>query len=121
VDEGTSVLRRTRCARPARTRFDRSGHRLIMPTLTYREAAKRTGRAYNTIRHWRRQGMPMGWETRNGQKVRTVDERVLLKWWRERLKNWPAHQYRLRAQNIAEEAAHTPTRREFQGSTPRST
>lgn len=79
--------------------------------LTYREAAKRTGRAYNTIRHWRRQGMPMGWEIRNGQKVRTVDEAVLLRWWRQRLKNWPAHQYRLRALQSQQTDAQSATRR----------
>ncbi|TLF33247.1 hypothetical protein [Microbacterium sp. 5K110] len=92
-----------------------------MPLLTYRQAAKKTGRSMNTIRHWRRQGLPMGWEVRNGQNVRVVDERVLMKWWRERLKNWPPHQYRLRALKRAEEAAQDATRRVFQASTGEST
>lgn len=40
--------------------------------------------------------MPMRWEIQHGQKVRVVDEEVLLRWWRDRLDGWPAHQYRLR-------------------------
>jgi len=79
--------------------------------LTYREAAARTERSMNTIRHWRRQGMPMGWSVRDGQHVRVVEEHILLKWWRERLKNWPTHRYRLRALRAAEEAAQSATRR----------
>lgn len=83
-----------------------------MPLLTYREAAKRIGRTTRAIRYMRQDGMPMGWERRNGQMVRVVDEQVLLKHWRQRLKNWPPHQYRLRKirqQEAADEAqrAHT--------------
>lgn len=64
--------------------------------LTYREAAKRVRRSIRSINRWRRQGMPMGWEIRDGQRVRVVDEQTLLKWWRDRLTAWPPHQYRLR-------------------------
>ncbi|SDG22247.1 hypothetical protein SAMN04488590_0231 [Microbacterium sp. 77mftsu3.1] len=46
----------------------------------------------------------MGWEIRDGQRCRVVEKSVLLKWWRERMKNDPAHQYRLRAQRNAEAA-----------------
>ena len=83
-----------------------------MPSLTYREAAKRVGRSRRTIRHWRLNGMRMGWEIRDGQRVRVVDETVLLAWWRERLRNWPAHQYRLRAQTAQQQTPHDTTRRE---------
>ncbi|MFB3980368.1 hypothetical protein [Microbacterium proteolyticum] len=67
-----------------------------MATLTYREAAQRVRRSVRTIKRWRLGGMPMGWEIQHGQKVRVVDEEVLLSWWRDRLDGWPAHQYRLR-------------------------
>ncbi len=47
--------------------------------LTYAQAAKRTGRAVNTIRQWRLDGMPMVWRTRpTGSQYRVVDEQVLL-------------------------------------------
>ncbi|MFT4281192.1 hypothetical protein [Microbacterium sp.] len=82
-----------------------------MSMLTYREAARRVGRKPRAIRYWRARGMPMQWEVREGQKVRVVEEDVLLAWWRERLKNDPAHQYRLRAIRRAEEAAQDATRR----------
>jgi len=65
-------------------------------TLTYREAARRVRRSIRTINRWRRAGMHMGWEVRHGQRVRVVDEDVLLEHWRGRLDRWPAHQYRLR-------------------------
>ena len=81
-----------------------------MPTLTYREAARRVGRTPRAIRYWRQRGMVMGWEIRNGQKVRVVEETVLLAWWRQRLQNWPAHQYRLRAMQAAENLSHDATR-----------
>ena len=81
-----------------------------MPTLTYREAAKRVGRARRTIRHWRLNGMEMTWEIRNGQSVRVVELRVLLAWWRQRLKNDPINQQRIRALKAAEEAAGGSTR-----------
>lgn len=82
--------------------------------LTYREAAKRIGRTTRAIRYMRQDGMPMGWDIRNGQRVRVVDEQVLLKHWRQRLKNWPPHQYRLRrarqqeAAQAEQEAPPTP-------------
>ncbi len=44
----------------------------------------------------------MEWETRNGQRVRVVEQRTLLAWWRQRLKNDPVHQQRLRAQIAAQ-------------------
>lgn len=67
-----------------------------MTTLTYREAAKRVQRSIRTINRWRRGGMPMGFEHRDGQRVRVVEEQILLAWWRERLNSWPTHQYRMR-------------------------
>ncbi len=67
-----------------------------MTKLTYREAARRVHRSTRAIRRWRLNGMPMGWEVRGGQRVRVVEERVLLAWWRERMQNWPPHIYRLR-------------------------
>jgi transposase len=82
-----------------------------VPQLTYREAAKRVHRSRRTIRHWRTSGMPMGWETRNGQRVRVVDEHTLLSWWRQRMQNDPIRQQRIRARKAAETAAQTQTRR----------
>lgn len=70
------------------------------PWLTYAEAAHRVNRSIRTINRWRRAGMPMNWDTRDGQPVRTVREDILLDWWRDRLNNWPPHQYRLRAQGL---------------------
>ena len=67
-----------------------------MSTLTYREAAARVGRSVQAIKRWRRRGMPMGWDTRNGQMVRVVDEEVLLEEFRARLAAYPPHQARLR-------------------------
>jgi hypothetical protein len=55
--------------------------------------------------------MPMGWEIRDGQRVRVVEEKILLAWWRQRLQNWPTHQYRLRALQASEAAAQDATRR----------
>ncbi|ONI65643.1 hypothetical protein CSIV_05025 [Microbacterium sp. CSI-V] len=77
-----------------------------MPLLTYREAAKRVHRSRRTIRHWRMQGMPMMWALRDGQRVRVVELRVLLSWWRQKLKNDPIVQQRIRAEKRREEAAH---------------
>lgn len=76
-----------------------------MATLTYREAAKRVRRSRRTIRHWRHSGMRMGWEIRDGQRVRVVELDVLLAWWRQRLKNDPVHQQRLRSKQAADAAA----------------
>lgn len=64
--------------------------------LTYREAATRTRRSIRSINRWRRGGMPMQWDTRDGQRVRVVRLDILLAWWRERMSADPAHQYRLR-------------------------
>lgn len=74
-----------------------------MPMLTYREAARRVRRTRRTIRYWRQRGMPMSWEIRDGQRCRVVDEDTLLAWRRDRLKNDPVHQQRLRKQ-LAEDA-----------------
>lgn len=76
-----------------------------MTMLTYREAAKRVHRKRRAIQYWRARGMPMTWETRNGQRVRVVEETVLLAWFRERCLNNSALQRRIRAEN----ASHTPT------------
>jgi len=64
--------------------------------LTYREAARRVGRSVRTVNRWRRHGMPMTWESRDGQRCRVVREDVLLQWMRAALKANPAHQYRMR-------------------------
>jgi hypothetical protein len=66
------------------------------PWLTYREAARRVRRTIRTINRWRSRGMPMTWDTRDGQRVRVVDESVLLAWWRARLTADPVHQQRIR-------------------------
>lgn len=65
--------------------------------LSYREAAIRVRRSRRTIRYWKLQGMRMGWERRDGQMVRVVDESVLLAWWRDRMDNDPVWQNRIRA------------------------
>ncbi|WP_336642806.1 hypothetical protein [Microbacterium sp. MMO-113] len=64
--------------------------------LTYRQAARRVGRSMRAVRYWRARGMPMSWEIREGQKVRVVEESVLLAWWRQRMKNDPVYQINLR-------------------------
>lgn len=65
--------------------------------LSYREAAARTKRSIRSINRWRRNGyIVMEWATRDGQRVRVVEETALLACFRERLKSDPAHQYRLR-------------------------
>lgn len=69
-----------------------------MAELTYREAARRVERSVRTLWRWRKRGMPMGWAIRDGQRVRVVDEEVLLAWWRQRMLADPAHQYRMRKQ-----------------------
>lgn len=73
--------------------------------LTYREAAKVTRRSVVTIKRWRRNGMPMGWETRDGQRHRVVDERTLKKWWRDRMTADPVWQARLRKMRREREEA----------------
>lgn len=74
--------------------------------LTYREAAARVRRSIRSINRWRRGGMPMGWATRDGQRVRVVDEDVLLKWWRDRLTAWPPQQYRIRKMLSEDDSRH---------------
>lgn len=64
--------------------------------LTYREAAKVARRSVITIKRWRRNGMPMGWQVRDGQRHRVVEESILKKWWRERMTADPVWQARLR-------------------------
>ena len=64
----------------------------------YVSAARRVHRTDRTIKRWRREGMPMSW--RNGMRI--VREDVLLATYRQRLKNSPVHQYRLRALRRAE-------------------
>ncbi|WP_431795657.1 hypothetical protein [Microbacterium enclense] len=64
---------------------------------TYKTAAKRVGRAERTIRHWRLQGMPMGWQTIDGQRTRVVREDILLRHFRLHLAQSPIHQQRMRA------------------------
>lgn len=87
-----------------------------MPYLTYREAAARVHRSPRAIRRWRFNGMPMEWEIRDGQKCRVVDQKILLAWWRQTLRNDPVHQQRLRAQLAADRAAQDATRPAAQGS-----
>lgn len=79
-----------------------------MTMLSYREAARRVRRARRTIRYWKLQGMPMGWELREGQMVRVVDEDVLIAWWVARMDNDPVWQNRLRAKIAAAREADTP-------------
>lgn len=75
--------------------------------LTYREAAARVRRSIRSINRWRRQGyITMGWETRDGQRVRVVNEEDLLACFRDRLKSDPAHQYRLRRLRAEAETRH---------------
>lgn len=61
--------------------------------LTYWEAAHRVGRSKRAIQRWRKNGMPM---TMNQAGERIVEERVLLAWYRDRLRAWPPHIYRMR-------------------------
>jgi phage terminase Nu1 subunit (DNA packaging protein) len=74
---------------------------------TYREAADRVERSVRTINRWRRSGMPMSWEIRDGQRVRVVAEDTLLKWYRSRLAAWPPHRYRMRRIVNADDAPKT--------------
>lgn len=75
-----------------------------MAMLTYREAARLVHRSPRAIRRWRYNGMPMQWEIRDGQRCRVVDEKILRKWWRDRMKNDPVHQARLRTMFAADNA-----------------
>lgn len=49
------------------------------PWYTYREASARVGRAPITVKRWRRNGMPMSWDT---QGRRIVSHETLLEWLR---------------------------------------
>ncbi|MCR2761920.1 hypothetical protein NQ152_00180 [Microbacterium sp. zg.B48] len=60
--------------------------------LTYRESGDRVGRKVREINRWRAAGMPMSSGIRDGQRVRLVDEVVLLAWWRDRMQADPIHQ-----------------------------
>ena len=82
--------------------------------LTYRQAAARVRRSVRAIHYWRQNGMPMGWELREGQHVRVVDEDVLLSWWRDRLKNDPAHRWRMRRRTTETQTPDDTTRPESQ-------
>lgn len=71
--------------------------------LTYAEAAKRVKSNHRTVRMWAQQGMPVEWAVdEGGQRHRVVELEVLLKWWREKMHNSPAHFYRMR-KRMAEE------------------
>lgn len=78
-----------------------------MALLTYREAAALVGRTPRCIRYWRQRGMPMSWDTRDGQRVRVVDKTVLQKWFRERLANDPAERWRRRSRLAELQARHS--------------
>jgi hypothetical protein len=71
--------------------------------LTYREAARRVDRSVRTLWRWRKQGMPMTWGIREGQRVRLVREDVLLGWWRARMMADPVMRLRMRALALLEE------------------
>lgn len=73
--------------------------------LSYREAAKKVHRSVLTIKRWRRNGMPMSWERRNGQNMRVVEKDTLLAWWRQRLTADPIHQAKMRRLRHAEETS----------------
>ena len=70
--------------------------------LTYQEAAHRVGLTVRTIWRWRKGGMPMSHGIREGQRVRLVDEDVLLGWFRDRLKADPVHQLRMHKYAVEE-------------------
>ncbi len=61
--------------------------------MTYREAAARVGRSHRTIKRWRREGMPMSYDTLGR---RLVEESTLLREYRKRLARDPVHQQRIR-------------------------
>ncbi|GGM41942.1 hypothetical protein GCM10010489_11200 [Microbacterium saperdae] len=69
--------------------------------LSYRESAKFLGKSVVTIKRWRRNGMPMLWEVRDGQRYRVVEKQVLQAWWRQRLAADPVWRHVLR-RRIAE-------------------
>lgn len=74
--------------------------------LSYKEAAVRVHRSVRAINRWRRNGMPMTWEHRDGKRVRVVELDTLLAWWRARMNAWPPHQYRLRRMREQNDTRH---------------
>lgn len=64
--------------------------------LTFTAAATRVGRSRRVIRLWGQQGMPLAWKTIDGQRTRVVREDVLMATFREKLKNNPSHQAKMR-------------------------
>lgn len=72
--------------------------------LDYWQAARRVQRSVNTVKRWRRQGMPM--VLRDGRRM--VREDVLLTWWRDRLDAWPVHRYRMRRLLATQESHESP-------------
>jgi transposase len=92
-----------------------------MTMLSYREAATRVRRSRRTIRYWKLQGMRMGWEVRNGQMVRVVDEDTLIAWWQQRMDNDPVWQNRIRAKIVAAQQADTPIANQNVDTTPFAT
>lgn len=69
--------------------------------LTFNAAAKRVGRSQRLIRLWGQQGMPLAWKTIDGQRTRVVQERVLLEWFRAKLKGHPANRARMNRERRA--------------------
>lgn len=61
---------------------------------TYEDAARRVNKDPRTIKRWRRNGMPMSF---NSAGERIVREDHLLEWFRQTLQNSPIHYYRMRA------------------------
>ncbi len=64
--------------------------------LTKKQAAKRVGMSLRTIHNWRLEGMPMPLQMVEGQRMRVVDEDVLLAFWRDRMQTTAWHFYRVR-------------------------
>lgn len=64
--------------------------------LDYRQAAKRTGRSTNTVKRWRRNGMPT--VMRDGRQM--VRQDVLLSWYRDRLLADPIMQQKRRQASL---------------------
>lgn len=73
--------------------------------LTYKQAARRVNRSIRTIKRWRKNGLPMTFDS-EGRRV--VELRTLLAWWRDRMTADPAHQYRLRKQQAGIRHADEP-------------
>ena len=86
-----------------------------MSTLTYREAARRVRRSVRTINRWRKAGMHMTWENQHGQRVRVVEEDVLLAHWRGRLDANPPTSGAYAARWPTTEANLPPSRRATAG------